>query len=59
MTHSRWLPSLCADTAYMNMRLKRIAVAGIPPAEAERLKRTCCRGRVEVVLTHEPHAALV
>ena len=41
MTRSRWLPSLCADTAYMNMRLKRIAVAGIPPAEAERLKKYC------------------
>ena len=59
MTRSGWLPSLCADTAYMNMRFKRIAVAGIPPAEAERLEKVLLGGRVEVVLTHEPHAALV
>jgi hypothetical protein len=34
-------PSLCRDQAYMNMRLARIARSGIPPAEAERLKKYC------------------
>jgi len=41
MTQSRWSPSLCSDSAYMAMRLTRIAVSGIPPAEAERLKKYC------------------
>jgi hypothetical protein len=43
MTESRWSPSLCSDSAYMNMRLTRIAVSGIPPAEAERLKKYCAK----------------
>jgi hypothetical protein len=41
MTHSKWSPSLCSDSAYMDMRLKRIALSGIPPVEAERLKKYC------------------
>lgn len=41
MTESQWSPALCADAGYMQMRLKRIAVSGIPPAEAERLKKFC------------------
>jgi hypothetical protein len=41
MTESQWSPALCADTAYMEMRLKRIAVSGIPAAEADRLKKYC------------------
>jgi hypothetical protein len=41
MTESRWSPSLCSDSAYINMRLRRIAVSGIPPTEAERLKKYC------------------
>ncbi|HEX2344717.1 MAG TPA: hypothetical protein VHI98_29880 [Vicinamibacterales bacterium] len=41
MTESRWSPALCADAAYMEMRLKRIATAGIPQAEADRLKKYC------------------
>jgi hypothetical protein len=41
MTEARWSPALCADTAYMEMRLKRIAISGIPPVEAERLKKYC------------------
>ena len=41
MTESRWSPALCSDAAYMEMRLKRIAVAGIPQAEADRLKTYC------------------
>lgn len=34
------LPALCADTAYMKMRLDRIALTG-PPPEATRLKQYC------------------
>jgi hypothetical protein len=41
MTESRWSPALCSDAAYMEMRLKRIAVSGIPQAEADRLKTYC------------------
>jgi hypothetical protein len=41
MTESRWSPALCSDTAYMEMRLRRIAVSGVPPAEADRLKQYC------------------
>jgi hypothetical protein len=40
ITQSRLPPALCADAAYMKMRLDRIAVAG-PPPEAERLKAYC------------------
>jgi hypothetical protein len=41
MTETRWSPALCSDAAYMEMRLKRIAVSGIPQAEADRLKQFC------------------
>jgi len=41
MTESRWSPALCSDAAYVEMRLKRIAVSGIPQAEADRLKTYC------------------
>jgi hypothetical protein len=41
MTHARWSPTLCADAAYMEMRLKRIALSGIPQIEADRLKEYC------------------
>jgi hypothetical protein len=41
MTEAQWSPALCADAAYMEMRLKRIAVSGIPQAEADRLKKYC------------------
>jgi hypothetical protein len=40
MTDSNLSPKLCADTAYIEMRLKRIAIAG-PPIEAENLKKYC------------------
>jgi hypothetical protein len=33
--------ALCADRAYLEIRLKRIALAGLPPAEADRLKAHC------------------
>jgi hypothetical protein len=41
MTRSKWSPALCSDSAYMAMRLKRIAMSGLPKAEAERLKKYC------------------
>jgi hypothetical protein len=34
-------PTLCADPQYVKTRLERIAIAGLPPAEAERIKRFC------------------
>jgi hypothetical protein len=35
--------SLCADPRHVQARLERIALAGLPPAEAERLKSACAR----------------
>jgi hypothetical protein len=34
-------PDLCADTAYVKMRLDRIAVIGLPQEEADRVRRSC------------------
>jgi len=34
-------PDLCADTAYIKMRLDRIALVGLPQGEADRVKRLC------------------
>jgi hypothetical protein len=34
-------PALCADPAYIRMRLDRITLVGLPPAETDRLKRQC------------------
>lgn len=39
-TRSRLSPALCADPAYMKMRLERIAEAG-PQSEADRLREYC------------------
>ncbi len=33
--------SICSDRAYIETRLKRMALAGLPPAAAERLKQFC------------------
>ena len=38
---SMWTPELCADQAYMKMRIERIALAGLPPSEADALKKHC------------------
>ena len=38
---AQWSPALCADTAYLEMRFKRIALADLPPKETERLKQFC------------------
>ena len=38
---STWTPALCADQAYMKMRLERIALAGLPPSEGDALKKHC------------------
>jgi hypothetical protein len=34
-------PATCADPSYLPMRLARIALAGLPQAEAEAVKRAC------------------
>jgi hypothetical protein len=34
-------PDLCADNAYIKMRLDRIALIGLPQGEADRVKRLC------------------
>jgi hypothetical protein len=41
ITTSGWTPELCADKVYVEMRLKRIALAGLPPGEAEHFKKHC------------------
>jgi hypothetical protein len=40
-TESKLSRARCADQAYIDMRLKRIALAGLPPAETDALKRHC------------------
>jgi hypothetical protein len=34
-------PKLCSEPGYMDMRLKRIALAGLPPPEVERVEQLC------------------
>ena len=34
-------PTLCAEPGYVEMRLRRIALAGLPPPEVERVKQLC------------------
>lgn len=34
-------PTLCDDPGYAKMRLERIALVGLPPAEGDRVKRLC------------------
>jgi len=41
MTRSPMSPKICSDSAYIAERLRRIALTGIPPAEAERVKQLC------------------
>jgi hypothetical protein len=41
ITHANLPFSLCADPAYMKMRMERFALVGLPPDAAERLKRYC------------------
>lgn len=36
-------PGICSDPRYIAERLRRISVTGIPPAEADRVKRLCTR----------------
>jgi len=33
--------SICADRAYVDVHLRRMALAGLPPSEAARLKELC------------------
>ena len=34
-------PALCAEPGYVQMRLKRISLAGLPPPEVDRVKKLC------------------
>lgn len=36
-------PSLCTDPGYLDNRLQRMAIAGLPASEAERLKAFCAK----------------
>ena len=40
-TSSGIWPQLCADPGYVKMRVDRIALAGLPPAQADAVKRVC------------------
>lgn len=40
-TDSQLAPALCADADYMMMRINRMALVGLPPSEANRLKEYC------------------
>jgi hypothetical protein len=41
MTAARMSPALCADADYMEMRVRRMALAGLPSSETDRLKQDC------------------
>ena len=41
MTRLPMSPAICADSAYIAERLRRIALTGIPVAEADRVKQLC------------------
>jgi hypothetical protein len=47
MTEARLPPTVCSQPGYLDMRLKRIALAGIPQAEADKLKELCADVRRE------------
>lgn len=38
---------LCTEPGHVDMRLSRIGIAGLPPAEAERVKRLCAASQQE------------
>jgi len=40
-TNSGIWPQLCADPGYVKMRIHRIALVGLPPAQADAVKRAC------------------
>jgi hypothetical protein len=40
-TSSGISPQLCADPAYVKMRIDRITLVGLPPGEADAVKRVC------------------
>jgi hypothetical protein len=41
MTAARLSATLCADANYMEMRIRHMALAGLPQSEADRLKQDC------------------
>jgi hypothetical protein len=40
-THTDPSPTVCSEPEYVNTRLQRMALAGLPPSEPERLKTLC------------------
>jgi len=36
-------PTICADAAYVETHLQRMAIAGLPPKEADRFRQLCGR----------------
>ncbi len=40
-TSSGIWPQLCADSGYVKMRIDRITLIGLPPAQADAVKRVC------------------
>jgi hypothetical protein len=47
MTEARLPRTVCSQPGYLDMRLRRIALAGIPQAEADKLKELCADVRRE------------
>jgi len=43
ITFAKSASSLCADSQHVEARIKRIGLAGMPPSEAERLRKECGR----------------
>jgi hypothetical protein len=41
MTEARLSPAVCSEPGYLEMRLRRIAAAGIPQPEADKLRKHC------------------
>jgi hypothetical protein len=41
ITRSRPLPALCSETAYIETKLARMALIGMPPSELERVRERC------------------
>jgi hypothetical protein len=41
ITYASLSPTLCADRAYVTMRLTRFALVGLPPDAADRFKESC------------------
>ena len=56
LTTAKLSSKLCADKNYVNMRVARFALAGIPPAFAERFRQLCVRRASSEPQSLEPTA---